>query len=463
MKKEGKPNMKRNRFTFGIGTIGRDMLYTLYSMYFIFFLTSVINVSTTDLAWITGILVVLRVFDAMINPVMGLIVDNTRTRFGRFKPWMALGAISAGIFAVILFLGPNMSGAPFIILIAVSLFLFAVTYTINDISYWSMLPSLSKDPKERENIGSKARIFALCGTFFVVAGIVPITTMLGGSENSPRGFFLFAILVVIIMWVGQLVTIFGVKEPKEVERPKEKLAIKQMFQDMYHAIFKNDQLLIVAISMALFMIGYTTTVSFGIFYFESVFGNMNMYSIFAIILGISQITSLLMFTVISKRLKRKTLYFYATILVVVGYIIFFFAPTTTMLFIGIAGVLIFIGQAAIQLLMLLYLADTVEYGHWKLRKRNDSVTFSLQPFIFQIGGAVASGIVGFTVIKSGIHQNAAGTLLHGEGLLIFKIAMFIIPLLCILAGFILCHFKYKLDEEKYAEIIQDLKERGDIL
>ena len=133
-----------------------------------------------------------------------------------------------------------------------------------------------------------------------------------------------------------------------------------------------------------------------------------------------------------------------------------------MIFIGISGVLIFIGQAAIQLLMLLFLADTVDYGHWKFRKRNDSVTFSLQPFIYKMGGAIASGVVGVTVIISGIRTAPADTLLTGHGLYVFKSAMFILPLVCILLGFLICHFKYKLDEEKYKEIITELEARGDI-
>ena len=79
-------------------------------------------------------------------------------------------------------------------------------------------------------------------------------------------------------------------------------------------------------------------------------------------------------------------------LVVLGYLTFFFAPMN-MIFIGAAGVLIFVGQAFIQLLMLMFLADTIEYGQWKTGKRNESVTFSIQPLINKIGGAIASGIV----------------------------------------------------------------------
>ena len=453
--------MKRNRYTFGIGTIGRDMLYTLYSMFFIFYLTSIQQVSAMDLGMITTVLIVIRILDAAINPFVGVLVDNTKSRFGKFKPWIAIGAFSSGIVGVLLFMNTGLSGIPFVAVVTLLLVLWSITYSLNDIAYWSMLPNLSKEKTERENIGSKARIFALTGTFIVVAGIVPITEFIGElfGVDSRQSYFIFAILVVAIMWLGQSVTLLGVKEPKEIAQEQPRGSAKEMMREMVQAIFKNDQLLLVSISMALFMIGYITTVSFGIFYFEYVYGDVNMYSIFAIVLGVSQIGALAVFPLISKHLKRKTIYFWATLLVVVGYTIFFFAPTTTMLFISIAGVLIFIGQACIQLLMLLFLADTVEYGHWKLGKRSNSVTFSLQPFIFQIGGAIGSGVVGYTVLLSGVLTLPQGATLMGGGLYIFKTAMFVLPLICILVGFLICHFKYKLDEERYAQIVEELKER----
>jgi Na+/melibiose symporter-like transporter len=147
--------------------------------------------------------------------------------------------------------------------------------------------------------------------------------------------------------------------------------------------------------------------------------------------------------------------------VLLGYIIFFFSPMH-MLFIGIAGIFIFIGQAFIQLLMLMFLADTVEYGQWKLGKRNDSVTFSLQPFINKMGGAIASGIVGTTLILSGINDAASKADVTEQGLLMMKTSMLVLPLLCIVAGYVVYRVKYKIDSKMYAQIVSDLEKRGDI-
>lgn len=450
---------KRNQWFFGLGTIGRDMLYSMVSMYLIYYLTDILELSTSSLWWITGILLFARIYDAFDDPIMGFLVDNTHSKFGKFKPWIAIGALVSGVLTILIFTDFGLHGAAYVALFAIVYLLWGISFTVNDIAYWSLLPSLSSDQKEREKIGAIARICANIGLFTVVSLIIPITTALGVAlHSSQKGFFAFSIIVVVIMWIGQCITLFGVKESKQVIQREEHTTLK----DMVNAIFKNDQLMYIAISMALFMIGYVTTTSFGIYFFKYAYGDEGMYSIFAVILGISQITALVIFPVFSKRYERSKLYTAAIILVVVGYVIFFFSPTNTMLFIGISGILIFTGQAFIQLLMLVFLADTVEYGQWKFGKRNDSITFSVQPFINKMGGAVASGIVSAVVIISGIKDAKSAADVTASGLLLMKMAMLVFPLICILIGYIIYRFKYKIDKQMYDAIIRDLENRGDM-
>jgi melibiose permease/lactose/raffinose/galactose permease len=213
--------------------------------------------------------------------------------------------------------------------------------------------------------------------------------------------------------------------------------------------------------MALFMIGYCTTTSFGVYYFKYAYKEEGMYSVFAAILGVSQLTALAFFPLFSKKFSRKNLYAFATVFVVVGYMIFFFAPMN-MIFIGAAGIFIFVGQAFIQLLMLMFLTDTVEYGQWKLGRRNESITFSIQPFINKIGGAIANGIVGATLIISGINSAATPSDVTESGLLIMKLSMLILPLFFIVVGYIIYRKKFKIDKQMYDKIIADLAARGDI-
>ena len=226
-------------------------------------------------------------------------------------------------------------------------------------------------------------------------------------------------------------------------------------------LFQNDQLLWTAISMALFMIGYSTTTSFGTYYFKYAYGDEGMYSVFAGVLGVSQLTALTVFPKFAAKFSRKKLYSAATALVFAGYVIFFFAPVN-MLPIAVAGVLLFVGQAFIQTLMLMFLADTIEYGQWKLGKRNDSITFSVQPFINKIGAAIATGVVTVTLILSGINSAESAADVSVQGLLILKTAMMVLPLVAIVVGYVIYLRKYKIDAAFYNRIVDELKEQGAI-
>lgn len=448
----------RNKYFFGLGTIGRDMFYTIISMYFVWFLTEILNLSDQMLAWTGGILTVLRIFDALNDPIMGVIVDNTNSRWGKFKPWILAGALASAGFLILLFSDLGLSSSAYLAVFVIAYLGWDITYGLNDIAYWSMLPALTLEQKEREKIGAFARICANIGLFVVVVAILPVTNAMGDALGSlKQAWFLFAVVISILMIGFQCFTLFGVKEYRSKFKREEKTTLKGMAK----SIFKNDQLLFTVISMALFMVGYMTTTSFGTYYFKYAYGDENMYSIFAALLGVTQLVSLLVFPAFSKRFTRKQLYFGATMLVLAGNALFFFSPMN-MIPIGVAGVLIFIGEAFIQLLMLMFLADTIEYGQWKSGKRNQAVTLSVQPLINKIGGAIATGIVTATLIVSGINSAATPADVTPQGLLVMKLSMFVLPLICIVLGYLVYRFKYKINKTFYDKIVADLVERGDI-
>jgi len=427
-------------------------------MFVMVYITEALGVDDHILAIMTTLILILRIIDAVNDPVMGMIVDNTRTRWGKFKPWILIGAVISAAMMVMLFADMGLTGMTYIIIFAICYFLWDIAFGLNDVAYWSMMPSLSTDQKMREKIGSFARICASIGLFTVVVGVVPITNALGEALGSmTRGWFMFAAIIAVVMIAFQSITLIGVKEPKGVFKKEENTSLLQMLK----VLGKNDQLMWVAVSLSLFMIGYTTTTIFGVHFFKYAYGNENTYSIFAAVLGVSQLAAFSLFTTVSKRIKRRSLYTYATMLVVAGYILFFFSPMN-MIFIGAAGVLIFVGQAFIQILMLMFLSDTIEYGQWKLGKRNESITFSVQPFINKIGGAIASGVLGLTLIISGINAAETPEDVTPGGITTMKVAMLLLPLAAIVIGYFINMAKFKINEEKYAQIISDLKERGDI-
>lgn len=461
--------MTKNKICFGLGTVGRDALYSLVSMYLLVHLTDVVTFTDDNLAIIGVILTLFGVFDAIIDPFVGAIVDNTKTRWGKFKPWIFVGMIGTAVLTVLLFHNFDMDETSHIILLAITYLLFSIFFSLNDISYWSLMPAISKDQNVRESVGAFARICANVGMFAMVLIYLSVPDLFSGlGLNARDSYFIFAIIVAIIMIVFQSITLIGVKEDRSSLAKTERTTIK----DLFRALFKNDQLLVTAISMALFMIGYCTTTGFGTYYFKYAYKDEGMYMVFAAVLAVAQLTALSVFPLFRKKFTRKQLYTGSMIAVAISYIIFFLSFEWLPLIV-LAGLGLFFAQAFIQLLMLLFLADAVEYGEWKLGKRNEAASFAVQPFINQFGGAVSKGIVSFTLIISGINaiaQSLTGNAdIDAEYILnntpdsavwIMKISMMILPLICILIGFILYHKKFKIDEKLYQKICKDLEKRN---
>jgi melibiose permease/lactose/raffinose/galactose permease len=289
--------------------------------------------------------------------------------------------------------------------------------------------------------------------YIVMVAWQPVTTALG---DTPEVWFWCAVVIAAIYLLGLLFPLLGVKEKRLPVQEQESTSVKQMFR----ALLKNDQLMWTTLAMALFMIGYCTTVNFAVYYMKYLFGDEGMYVVLVAVVGVAQLGTLSVYPMVAKKLNRRQLYTLGTVLVLIGYAIFFFAEVSIVL-IALGAVLVFVGQAFIQTLMLMFLADTVEYGQWKLGKRNESITFSIQPLINKIGGALATGVVSLTLIFSGIKVDGGTAEAIGpEGKLIVKAAMFILPLLMIIAGYIVYLKKYKISEEFYAQMLEDLEKRS---
>ena len=445
---------RRNHLCFGLGTIGRDMFYAFEANTLLYFLTKVLSLDVWVFAAVSMVLTVMRILDAFNDPITGLVIDNLRTPWGKFKPAILVGGLLSAVFSVILFAGIG-EGWTFVIVFGIAYLLWDITYGINDIGYWTLLPVMSSDQKQREKTGAFARICANIGMYIVMVAWEPVTSGLG---NTKAVWFWCAVIIAVIYLLGLFFPLLGVKERRIPAAQQEGTSVKEMFR----VLVKNDQLMWTTLAMALFMVGYCTTVNFAIYYMEYVFGNKDLYMVLVAVVGVAQLGSLSVYPAVAKRINRRNLYTISTLLVLAGYAIFFFAEFSIVLIV-LGALLVFVGQAFIQALMLMFLSDTVEYGQWKLGKRNEAITFSVQPLINKLGGALATGIVSVTLILSGIKvDETTAAAIDPEGQLILKVAMFAIPLLMIIAGYIVYLKKYRITEEYYAQMLKEIEARENV-
>ena len=497
LKTELKKPFTKNMLMFSLGTIGRDFLYFLFNS---FLMTFILFTKTTDnkmLMVVGAIIVVARIFDALNDPIMGGIVENTRTKWGKYKPWQLLGAVLTGAVIISVFC-VKLDGWSYIGFLAFAYLMFSITFTMNDISYWGMLPSLTSDEHERNKLTSCAQLLASAGVGLASLLIPLFTTGSLAKWGAPTGYKVIGIISAVLMVLFQLFTILGVKEkPLPPIKPdkSDRLTLKKMFQ----TIAKNDQLLWCALIMLIFSIG-TGVVGGGLLtmyvYFE--FGYEGGYTLL-IGLGYGIISTLFTATYpwLSKKFGRNKILYSAGIATIFGYalmLIFALAIPTGApkssewfaKFILIALAYTFIGYGAgFYMIMVINMANTVEYNEWKYGQRNESLIFSLRPFTAKLSSALTQALVigvyavasitTYTNAISNIENEASKNLITNKVKMekiteiinkvslqdrqILVSCMCIIPIVFMIVALILYKKKCTLSETRLAEMVRETEAR----
>ncbi len=392
---------QRNKWTYSVSGIGRDMMYTLVATFFITYVQfSGLNLTAAQFSVIGIILVVGRIWDGINDPIMGGIVENTVSRWGKFKPWILVGAVLTSIVVLLMF-NYRPSGWNYVIFFGVIYFLWEISWTLNDIPYWSLLPNLSRTKKRRDQITSMVVVFAAVGAFLANA-IVSLYTV----GNAVAGYRVISISFVVFFMICSGLTLFGVKEPKMINPYEEdKVTIKQMFS----SIKNNDQLLWVTLALLLYTVGSGILVALGYNFFYIELGyDGTLVLIFVATFGTVTILVQSFYAKLAKRFTRSKLMVTSVIIIVIGYTLFFlmgylsFIPIN-IITVCIFGALCFGGQAILYMTIIISMTNTIEYNEYKTGKRNEAILFSLRPFVVKLASAFQQGITTLVLVVFGIY------------------------------------------------------------
>lgn len=491
---------KRNLFMFALGTLGRDFLYNFFNGYLLSFCVFTKTLNDAQFTAITAIIVAARIFDAFNDPVMGGIVENTRTKWGKYKPWQLIGCILTAGVIVALFSVPA-QGWGFIGLLAAMYFLFSITYTMNDISYWGMMPTLTSDPHDRDKLMTVTQISVGIGGG--LAGIVVPTLAMGPNPlggSASNAFAIMSIFSAVLMCVFQLFTIFGVKEKP---LPKNLLKTPPMkIKDMFKVLFKNDQLLWCALVLLLFSVG-TNVVGGGLgmmyIYFDNAY-NGTLWMVFGVGWAICSIVFTLFYPGLAKKYGRDKLFYSCGISIIVGYAIMMIFGLTVPkielftlsipflnlnLTITLRYLLMFLAYAAagwgggLYMIMVINITNTVEYNEFKTGKRDEGLIFALRPFTSKLASALSQGMVSLVYIIARVlpYTNrlteidrklssetpeqvvAAVQAENPSGIKILLICTCVIPMIFLAVALIVYKKKCVLNEARMVEITEEIKRR----
>ena len=485
--------VKQNLLMYPLGTMGRDMVYCLFANFLLTFVLITKNLTPAQLTAITGIMVAARVFDAINDPIMGNIIEKTRTKWGKFKPWLLIGGVTSSAVVIAAFNNTGINGWSFVIYFGVIYFLYSITFTMNDIAYWGMVPALSSDADTRNQFTSRATLFAGIGGTLASVLIPMLTTggmAIGG--NAVTAYGAVSILICILSPLFMLFTLLGVKENRsDMGKPAPRISLKMIVK----TITGNDQLMWIALIFLLQQIGNGLVVGgLGSFYIYFEFGYAGgLYSLFTM-LGMSVTAFLMVFyPMISRKLQRKRLMGILQNVAIVGYTTMLlaglFLPSTMLKFyvITVGYMMANFGQYGFYLVMMISIINTVEYNEHKHGERAEAIISSLRPFLTKLGSAICVALTSATYLifrvteitngisaaenasavdaaydKTTVIENLLSNVQRSQSLGLL-LAMTVVPLAFMLVAFFLYRSKYKLDEDEYERICQELEARRDLM
>ncbi len=486
-----KSYFNRNKWVYSLGGIGRDLAYSLYTYFLLTFILYTKGVTKGQFATISIIMVICRIWDGINDPIMGGIIENTRSKFGKFKPWIFIGAVTNAIVLVLIYTLP-IKGNAFVVAFAFLYLIWDITYTMNDIGYWGMLPSLTSEPRERDVITSMSNLFAGLGTI-LANGLIPVLTV--GSHaignSAVVGYRVVAIVIGLVFIGCQASVCAGVKEKPVSEIPEEKIGFKKMVQ----VIVNNKQVLWTSLILLFVNLSGALLTAFGTNYIYLSYGYEGSFTtIFVVFYGAASGLSFVLYPLLTKKFTRNQIVKMSFAATIIGYICFFLSGT----FIGDKNISFYIlcaeslfiglGYSLFYLISAIFLSNTIEYNEYMTGERNEALIFSVRPFMAKLSSSLqqviimvvylAIGLTDITNKISDAENNAlsnpsiwtdtykagyiADVLSGASGgmTLALRIVMAILPVIFMGIGYYVTMKKYVIDEKKYDEILTELKKRN---
>ncbi|MGI6265189.1 MAG: glycoside-pentoside-hexuronide (GPH):cation symporter [Acutalibacteraceae bacterium] len=463
------------KLSYGLGAVGKDMVYMLSASYVLYYFQDLLGVNAIAMG---VILMVARVFDAFNDPIMGVVVAKTKTRWGKFRPWLLIGTLTNAVILFLMFSAPpKMDAAGLVAYAAVTYIMWGITYTMMDIPYWSMIPAFTEGGKERENLTTLARSCAGVGSAVITIVTMMLVPMLGGMFADANagaqqieivGFQYFSLIVAILFVLFTVLTCINVKEKSTAEM--KTVSVGQMFK----ALLQNDQAMTVTVTIVLINCAVYITSNLVIYFFKYDFGTTgwnDAYVLFNMFGGAIQVLSMMAFyPLLRKKLSSLQIFYVCLAMAAAGYLVLLalaFTSMSVVYLLFIPAFFIFAANGMLTVITTVFLANTVDYGELKNHRRDESVIFSMQTFVVKL----ASGIAALAAsICLSINNLQAGTEVSEADKAVdwslnvaqsakvgLRMTMTVIPIIGLIVAFFWFKRKFILNDDKVAQIAERIK------
>ena len=518
------------KFLYPFSGIFRDACYALVGSFLVQYAinSGVLNgnpdISSKQFGVITIAMMIALIWDGINDPLVGFIVEKAHLKLGKFKPWILIGAIGNVIAVVCLFLirpaGDSMDpsyGWAFVVLMIVFYFLWDLFFTMNDVGYWAMLPSLTTDEHERAALTSRVSVCASIGGFVMTAsGMLLPNLFISSGISAPVVWGTLAVIVAALFLVSQVLVFFLCQE-RERDEKQEEASEKSSLLDLFRVVGKNKELRVAVIAMFLYYLAagvLTGGIGLNYYYLSLGYGSGRgglVSTIISVMYVLGMVGSQAIYPVLAKKMKKQTIltvFFIVMMVAFAGFLLTCFPvfgehaiawadPAATkiddmnfgwafsgMMFLNYLFPLVFFfGMGMMYMVILVMFQDSIDYNEYQFNERKESLISSWRPLTVKLGSALLRGFQYLIFITAGVYTvvtNISNTeqafnlkqieaseyyarmesyVADRGSLVIMGIWIVAILAVAMLLAYLLLHFGYHIDEEKHREIVTELEAR----
>lgn len=436
----------RSKFFYGGGDFAINIMWQLTVFYLLFFYTDIFGLSPANAGLVFFIA---KIWDAITDPIMGYIADNTSTRWGKFRPYILFGSVPALIMIILCFTSPDLSQSGKFYWALFTYITFTTLYTVIAIPVGSLIPAMTQDRDERTSLASFRFLGASSGSIAVAVLTLPLI----GLFSSPQ--YGFPIVIACLAFFGAIFAFLCFYNTKEIySKPYEK---NIGFKEIIKMIFINFPLHFVILALLTTWVANNTKQLTTIYFVKY---NLNLEAYFSpILLGVilqimfgAYLTNL-----IKHRFEKKSLFMIGTFLyVITDLIVYFITGYENFWLLAFVTSFGFVGFGMAGVMAWSMIADTVEYGEWKSGFRAEGLLNAAHVFVFKLSVGVSAWLAGFVLETTNYVANAP--IQNQETLEGLTIMGFIFPAIAGSIAIIITYFN-KYDSTFYEKIFTDLKQR----
>ena len=441
------------RFSYGCGDFGCNIIYTAMSAFLLFYYTDYAGVNAFAVG---SIMMVSRFFDGISDIIMGVIVDRTKSRFGKARPWLLRMCIPFAVSGVLLFSVPvSWAAAPKLVYVFITYNLVStVIYTAINVPYSALNALMTQDPYERSVLSIFRNLLATAGTLTINTFTLPLVERFGNNPSAwTKTFCVFGVLAVAAFVINFLGT-------KERVKPASAAGAEGKSEDVpfmegLKALFRNKYWIMMTGMLALFFLMYSVNGGSTVFYAKDVLGNKDLVAVINGIFNAVQIVGMFFIAMLVKRLGKRNVFSLGLVLDIIGMLVLSLSGGA-MAMIVVSSIIRGIGNACGGATMWAMVSDTIDYGEWKTGYRTEGLVNSACSFGYKIGNGIGSALLGLILELGGYVGQAAAQ--SASALASIKVCFVWIPIGIYVIGLVIMGF-YHLDAE-FAGIIEDLKKRN---